>query len=220
MRTSSPTLSGPRQRICDPALRHLSTRPRLCSGLWIHGLRPERVDPKHGGPAARRARQDIHADVVERHGVPAWCQHHAQRSQAGKLANQVGLAVSVCCYIQFLTRINAFDSAKGQLKIGDLGLSRVFSRKGDRPYSHQVVTRWYRAPELLYGSRNYTEAVDLWSVGCIFGELLNFSPIFPGENDIDQLGVVIRVLGTPNDRIWPGVSGITNQYLRSSEEKK
>ena len=63
----------------------------------------------------------------------------------------------------------------------------------------------FRAPELLYGARNYSEAVDLWSVGCIFGELLNNSPIFPGENDIDQLGIVIRVLGSPNERIWPGV---------------
>ena len=64
-----------------------------------------------------------------------------------------------------------------------------------------------RAPELLYGSRVYNESVDLWSVGCIFGELLNNSPIFPGENDIDQLGIVIRALGTPNERIWPGVKG-------------
>ena len=62
-----------------------------------------------------------------------------------------------------------------------------------------------RAPELLYGSRSYTEAVDLWSVGCIFGELLNNSPIFPGENDIDQLGIVIKILGSPNEKVWPGV---------------
>ena len=74
-----------------------------------------------------------------------------------------------------------------------------------RQYSHQVATRWYRAPELLYGSRNYTEGVDLWSIGCIFGELLNNSPIFPGENDIDQLGIVIRILGSPNEKVWPGV---------------
>ena len=57
----------------------------------------------------------------------------------------------------------------------------------------------------MYGSRNYTEAVDLWSVGCIFGELLNNSPIFPGENDIDQLGIVIRILGSPTEKVWPGV---------------
>jgi cell cycle related kinase len=65
----------------------------------------------------------------------------------------------------------------------------------------------FRAPELLYGARKYTEAVDIWSVGCIFGELINFSPIFPGENDIDQLGLVIRTLGTPSEKNWPGVTG-------------
>lgn len=68
----------------------------------------------------------------------------------------------------------------------------------------KVATRWYRAPELLYGARKYTEGVDLWAVGCIFGELLNCSPLFPGENDIDQLGIVIRKLGTPNEECWPG----------------
>ena len=65
----------------------------------------------------------------------------------------------------------------------------------------------YRAPELLLGKEDYDKSIDMWSVGCIFGELLNNSPIFPGENDIDQLGIVIRVLGTPNEQIWPGVKG-------------
>ena len=70
----------------------------------------------------------------------------------------------------------------------------------------QVATRWYRAPELLYGSRDYTEGVDLWAVGCVLAELLNNCPLFPGENDIDQLGLVIRHLGTPTEEVWPGVS--------------
>lgn len=48
-----------------------------------------------------------------------------------------------------------------------------------KPYSHQIATRWYRAPELLYGARYYTSAIDMWSIGCIFGELLNKSPLFP-----------------------------------------
>ena len=72
----------------------------------------------------------------------------------------------------------------------------------------QVATRWYRAPELLYGSRDYTEGVDLWAVGCILGELLNNCPLFPGENDIDQLGIVIRNLGSPTEQSWPGVGNL------------
>ncbi|XP_061186533.1 cyclin-dependent kinase 20-like [Saccostrea echinata] len=101
---------------------------------------------------------------------------------------------------------NLLISSTGHLKIADFGLARVFQNKGERQYSHQVATRWYRAPELLYGARKYDEGVDLWAVGCIFGELLNNSPLFPGENDIEQLCQVLRVLGTPNEKIWPGIS--------------
>ncbi|KAK0058135.1 cyclin-dependent kinase 20-like isoform X1 [Biomphalaria pfeifferi] len=101
---------------------------------------------------------------------------------------------------------NLLISSTGHLKIADFGLARVFQNQGERLYSHQVATRWYRAPELLYGARKYDEGVDLWAVGCIFGELLNNTPIFPGETDIEQLCLVIRVLGTPNEKNWPGMS--------------
>lgn len=67
----------------------------------------------------------------------------------------------------------------GRIKIADFGLARIYAlNEPNRQYSHQVATRWYRAPELLYGSRNYTPAVDLWAVGCIMGELINKSPLF------------------------------------------
>ncbi|XP_032819314.2 cyclin-dependent kinase 20 [Petromyzon marinus] len=101
---------------------------------------------------------------------------------------------------------NLLISSMGHLKIADFGLARVFSNDGDRLYSHQVATRWYRAPELLYGARKYDEGVDLWAVGCILGELLNCSPLFPGENDIEQLCCVLRVLGTPNQHVWPEIT--------------
>lgn len=89
---------------------------------------------------------------------------------------------------------NLLISAKGILKIADFGLSRVFNSDGGM-YSHQVATRWYRAPELLWSARNYTEAIDIWSVGCIFGELMTRTPLFPGNSDIDQLAMVIKTLG-------------------------
>ncbi|EDO49865.1 predicted protein [Nematostella vectensis] len=103
---------------------------------------------------------------------------------------------------------NLLISSTGHLKIADFGLARVFSNEGERQYSHQVATRWYRAPELLYGARKYDEGVDLWAVGCIFGELLNNSPLFPGENDIEQLCCVLKTLGTPNEEIWPGMTDL------------
>ncbi|XP_014789537.1 cyclin-dependent kinase 20 isoform X3 [Octopus bimaculoides] len=101
---------------------------------------------------------------------------------------------------------NLLISSTGHLKIADFGLARVFQNSNNCEYSHQVATRWYRAPELLYGARKYDEGVDLWAVGCIFGELLNNSPLFPGDNDIEQLCCVLRVLGTPTEKTWPGMS--------------
>lgn len=62
---------------------------------------------------------------------------------------------------------------------------------------------WYRAPELLYGARKYGVGVDIWAVGCIFGELLNHSPLFAGQNDIDQLYCVLSTLGTSSTEDWP-----------------
>ena len=73
-------------------------------------------------------------------------------------------------------------------------------------YSHQVATRWYRAPELLYGSRSYDCKVDIWAAGCVMAELYNLCPLFTGENDIDQLYKVLSLLGIPSENNWPGVS--------------
>lgn len=101
---------------------------------------------------------------------------------------------------------NLLISTTGQLKIADFGLARVFTTEDGRLYSHQVATRWYRAPELLYGSRTYDQGVDMWAVGCIFGELMNNSPLFPGENDIDQLYCVLKALGTPTPDSWPDLT--------------
>ena len=95
---------------------------------------------------------------------------------------------------------NLLISPSRRLKIADFGLARL---KSDRPMSHQVGTRWYRAPELLYSAKTYDYGVDLWSAGTIIGELYNFSPLFPGQSDIEQLWCVIRVLGTPTRETWP-----------------
>ncbi|XP_047556842.1 cyclin-dependent kinase 20 isoform X5 [Lutra lutra] len=114
---------------------------------------------------------------------------------------------------------NLLISASGQLKIADFGLARVFSPDGSRLYTHQVATRWYRAPELLYGARQYDQGVDLWAVGCILGELLNGSPLFPGENDIEQLCCVLRILGTPSPQVWPEVLELPDYNKISFKEQ-
>jgi serine/threonine protein kinase len=93
----------------------------------------------------------------------------------------------------------------GRLTIADLGLSRAFGVPM-RTYTHSVITLWYRAPEILLGSRHYSTAVDMWSVGCIMAEMLTTHPLFPGESQIDQLFRIFRTLGTPTEEVWPSVS--------------
>uniref|UniRef100_A0A0R3RTQ1 Cyclin-dependent kinase 7 n=1 Tax=Elaeophora elaphi TaxID=1147741 RepID=A0A0R3RTQ1_9BILA len=97
---------------------------------------------------------------------------------------------------------NLLINLQGRIKIADFGLARFFGSP-NRHYTHQVVTRWYRAPELLYGSRAYSIGIDMWAVGCIIAELLLRVPIFPGESDIDQLVKIYSVLGTPTSEEWP-----------------
>ena len=67
------------------------------------------------------------------------------------------------------------------------------------------MTLWYRAPDVLLGSRHYTSSIDLWSIGCIFAELASGRPLFPGSSVKDQLARIFKVLGTPNETTWPGL---------------
>ena len=91
-----------------------------------------------------------------------------------------------------------------ELKLADFGLARAFGIPV-RSYTHEVVTLWYRAPDVLMGSRKYSTPVDLWSVGCIFGEMSSGRPLFPGTSDHDQLSKIFKVLGTPTETSWPTI---------------
>ncbi|GLB41753.1 putative protein kinase superfamily protein [Lyophyllum shimeji] len=104
---------------------------------------------------------------------------------------------------------NLLLAADGQLKIADFGLARDFADPGYKMTS-QVITRWYRPPELLFGSRYYSSAVDIWSVGTIFAELMLRIPYLPGESDMDQLKTIFRALGTPTEEEWPGHTKLPN----------
>merc|ERR1719158_1575660 len=92
---------------------------------------------------------------------------------------------------------NLLLNANCDLKICDFGLARTNSEK--EYMTEYVVTRWYRAPELLLSCAEYTAAIDIWSVGCIFAELLGRKPLFPGRDYVHQLNLITRVLGTPSD---------------------
>jgi cyclin-dependent kinase 7 len=102
---------------------------------------------------------------------------------------------------------NLLIAPNGCLKLADFGLARVFGSP-DRRFTHQVFARWYRAPELLLGSKTYGPGVDVWAVGCVLAELMLRRPYFAGSSDIDQLGKVYAALGTPTETNWPGVSAL------------
>jgi serine/threonine protein kinase len=100
---------------------------------------------------------------------------------------------------------NLLIDKRGHLKLADFGLARAFSVPL-RTYTHEVVTLWYRAPEILLGGRQYSTAVDIWSIGCIFAEMATLQPLFPGDSQIDQIFRIFRLLGTPTEKVWPGVT--------------
>jgi len=97
------------------------------------------------------------------------------------------------------------DPKKGTLKLADFGLARAFTVPL-RTYTHEVVTLWYRAPEILLGAKQYSCPVDMWSIGTIIPEMVTGHPLFPGDSEIDEIFKIFRLLGTPNEMLWQGVS--------------
>ncbi|EES15619.1 hypothetical protein BDA96_08G028100 [Sorghum bicolor] len=103
------------------------------------------------------------------------------------------------------------DKDKGILKIADLGLGRAFTVPM-KSYTHEIVTLWYRAPEVLLGATHYSTGVDMWSVGCIFAEMARRQALFPGDSELQQLLHIFRLLGTPSEEQWPGVSELRDWH--------
>ncbi|KAG6472598.1 cyclin-dependent kinase B2-1-like [Zingiber officinale] len=103
------------------------------------------------------------------------------------------------------------DRKTMMLKVADLGLSRAFTIPLKK-YTHEILTLWYRAPEVLLGATHYSTPVDMWSVGCVFAELVTTQPLFAGDSELQQLLHIFRLLGTPNEEVWPGVSKLANWH--------
>lgn len=93
----------------------------------------------------------------------------------------------------------------GELKLADFGLARAKSVP-TKTYSNEVVTLWYRPPDVLLGSTEYSTPIDMWGVGCIFYEMASGRPLFPGSTVEDELHLIFKVLGTPTEDTWPGIS--------------
>jgi len=100
---------------------------------------------------------------------------------------------------------NLLINRRGQLKLADFGLARAFGIPVNT-FSNEVVTLWYRAPDVLLGSRTYSTSIDVWSAGCIVAEMFTGRPLFPGTANEDQLLKIFRLMGTPTEQTWPAVS--------------
>ncbi|KAH9006845.1 Pkinase-domain-containing protein, partial [Lactarius hatsudake] len=101
---------------------------------------------------------------------------------------------------------NILVNNRGELKLADFGLARFYHKRRRSDYTNRVITLWYRPPELLFGTTVYGPEVDMWSAGCIMLELFTKRPIFQGNDEIHQLEFIFKILGTPTQERWPGVS--------------
>uniref|UniRef100_A0A224YJD8 Cyclin-dependent kinase 12 n=1 Tax=Rhipicephalus zambeziensis TaxID=60191 RepID=A0A224YJD8_9ACAR len=118
--------------------------------------------------------------------------------------------LSYCHRRNFLHRdikcSNILMNNRGQIKLADFGLARLYSAEDKaRPYTNKVITLWYRPPELLLGEERYGPAIDVWSCGCILGELFTRKPVFQANQEMAQLEAISRVCGTPCPAVWPRV---------------
>jgi len=116
---------------------------------------------------------------------------------------------------------NLLICGKKVLKLADFGLARA-SGIPVKNYTSEVVTLWYRPPDVLMGNQTYNSTIDMWSIGCIMAEMVNATkqPIFPGKNEADQLQKIFKIRGTPSKEEWPEVESLPEYDKTKIEEIK
>ncbi|EFJ44600.1 cyclin dependent kinase [Volvox carteri f. nagariensis] len=110
---------------------------------------------------------------------------------------------------------NILIDTKGTVKLADFGLARPYNAENEAGFTNRVITLWYRPPELLLGAVKYGGEVDMWSVGCIFAELLTGKPLFPGKDDMDQMDKIFQIMGGPTEQNWPGVTSLNLKLYKN-----
>merc|ERR1719326_1126407 len=134
-----------------------------------------------------------------------------QPTQVKDFAHQLLLGMEFCHANRIIHRDlkpqNLLIDTNLRLKIADFGLARAYVVPVPK-YTHEVVTVWYRAPEILLGSALYSVPVDIWSVGCIIAEMATGAPLFAGDSEIDTLFKIFQKLGTPTEQMGPGISDL------------
>ncbi|PVG04191.1 Pkinase-domain-containing protein [Serendipita vermifera] len=150
-----------------------------------------------------------HHDLV---GVLQQTQFELRPQHLKELSQQM---LSGLAYLHFkgiihrdLKASNILVNSEGKLKLADFGLARFYNKRRQADYTNRVITLWYRPPELLFGATVYGPEVDLWSAGCIFLELFVKKAIFQGNDEIHQLEVIFRVMGTPSIEQWPNLPSL------------
>ncbi len=111
---------------------------------------------------------------------------------------------------------NLLISSEGIMKIADFGLARGYGIPV-KNYTNEVVTLWYRPPDVLLGSKVYMTSVDIWSIGCIFGEMTNGKALFTGLNEQDQLKKIFKIRGTPNEKSYPEIVNLPEWFNHEFE---
>ncbi|CAO3672799.1 unnamed protein product [Rhizopus stolonifer] len=135
----------------------------------------------------------------------------------------------ICCGLKYIHSANVLHrdlkpsnllvNTRCELKICDFGLARGYIEADTGFMTEYVATRWYRAPEIMLSFKSYTKAIDMWSVGCIFAELLGGKPLFKGQDFVDQLNQILYVLGTPDDDTLSRVGSERAQvYIKGLEK--